>query len=163
MAEIWKPVAGYEGIYEVSNMGRVKSRRKIISSVDDGKGYLRLHLSKNGITKSFRVHRLVAEAFVPNSDVSLKVNHIDGNKKNNRSDNLEWCTQAENVAHAYSNGLSTRNNPRQVKAIDLNGNVQYFTSQCDASRKTGVAQQNISLCCKGKIKSAGGYIWQYIE
>lgn len=161
--EIWKPVVGYEGLYEVSNLGKVKNNKKIISSVDDGNGYLRLHLSKEGKVKSFRVHRLVAEAFIENPYGLPKVNHIDGNKKNNVVDNLEWCTQAENVEHAYSSGLSTRNVPRQVKAIDANGNVQYFTSQCDASRKTGIAQQNISMCCLGKIKSAGGYIWQFIE
>jgi len=160
---MWKDVSGYEGLYEVSNLGRVKSKRKIISSVDDGKGYPRLHLSKDGKAKSFRVHRLVAEAFIPNPDCFPIVNHKDGNKENNTVENLEWCTQLENVEHAYINGFSTRNVPRPVKSIDMHGNVQYFTSQCDAARKTGAAQQNISLCCLGKIKSAGGYVWQFTE
>ena len=176
--EIWKPINGYEGLYEVSNLGRVKSlarihimpngavmkhSEKILVAVDDGKGYLRLHLSKDGKVKSFRVHRLVAQAFIQNSNDFPTVNHIDGNKKNNVMDNLEWCTQAENIAHSYSTVLKTKNYPKAVKATDEFGNVHHFTSQCDAARRTGIAQQNISRCCLGKNKSAGGYVWQYIE
>ena len=175
MVEIWKPIAGYEGFYEVSNLGRVKSMgmaytmngaiinkpSKILSACDDGKGYLRLHLKKNKVSKNHRVHRLVAEAFVDNPLKLPKVNHKDGNKKNNHADNLEWCTQAENVAHAYANGMSKRCVPVPVVAIDEKGNEYYFKSQCEAARKTGIPQQNISSCCNGKLESAGGYKWQF--
>ena len=118
--EIWKPIKGYEGFYEVSNFGRVKSlERKVKANFHFGntrtykerilksgnvKGYQQVTL-RNGISKHEFIHRLVAEAFVPNPKGYKTINHIDGNKKNNCADNLEWCTQKENVRHAWKTGL----------------------------------------------------------
>lgn len=120
--EVWKDIKGYEGLYQVSNFGRVKSvARKIqlkqyakettetIMKLDLNKrGYLYVHLCKNSKYKSYRVHRLVAEAFVENPEHKDQVNHIDRNVLNNKSSNLEWCTNVENMKHAKETGFRMR-------------------------------------------------------
>lgn len=120
--EVWKPIKNYEGLYEVSNFGRVKSmprlkinhggkqltKEKILKGNDFNKGYLKVPLTDNNhVRKYFLIHRLVAEAFIINDNPKEKtdVNHIDGNKKNNCVNNLEWCTRSYNLHHAYENGL----------------------------------------------------------
>lgn len=116
MTEIWKDICGYEGLYQVSTLGRVKSLSKYSGCVfrNDfikktgvkSNGYEVVCLSKNGIKKTYCVHRLVAVAFIPCDDNRLDVNHIDGNKLNNTVVNLEWCSRSENVRHAVSIGLN---------------------------------------------------------
>lgn len=120
MREVWKPIEGYEGLYEVSNFGRIKSLRRDVAipnqrlgtvgyrtyperikpCVKNRYGYYQVTLSKEAKSRTFRVHRLVALAFIPNPDNKPYINHIDGNKKNNRIENLEWCTASENNWHA---------------------------------------------------------------
>ena len=114
--EIWKDIEGYEGKYQVSNYGNVRSLMyhntkgiKRISSLKpatDGKGYLRCALSKNNILTTFKVHRLVAQAFIPNPLNLPQVNHLNGDKQDNRVENLEWCTNSMNQKHAYKIGLT---------------------------------------------------------
>ena len=105
--EIWKPVKGYEGLYEVSNTGLVYShkREKLMKPIITEKGYCVVVLRQDNIAHKCRIHRLVAEAFIPNPDNLPEVNHIDGDKQNNSLDNLEWCTRSENILHAYRTGL----------------------------------------------------------
>tara|TARA_R110000737_G_C14376353_1_gene449735 strand:+ start:168 stop:692 length:525 start_codon:yes stop_codon:yes gene_type:complete len=118
--EEFRDIKGYEGLYQVSNLGRVKSlsrtiykvdgttqtfKDKIRSSTFNGRGYLQLGLTKNGKCKTCKVHRLVSETFIPNIEGKKEVNHLDGNKANNILSNLEWCTPSENVQHAYDTGL----------------------------------------------------------
>ena len=104
-----KDIKGYEGLYSVSSDGRIWSEyTKKYLSPGCTRGYLVVSLSKDGTSKSFKVHRLVAEAFLPNYVEGLVVNHIDGNKQNNLVDNLEFVTQKENVRHSFSMGLSPR-------------------------------------------------------
>lgn len=108
MKEIWKEIINYENKYWVSNLGRIKSNYsggKIISFQKNEDGYFKVSLYKKGKTKSFLVHRLVALHFIPNPRGVNTINHIDGNKENNCVDNLEWCTQKENMIHAEKNGL----------------------------------------------------------
>lgn len=127
--EIWKPIKGFEGLYEVSNLGRVKAlaRKKICNR---GWGWIKEHImkqttansdyyrvpltNKEHIKKYYLVHRLVATSFIPNPKELPQVNHIDGNKLNNRVDNLEWCTRQDNIKHAYKIGL----NPSKKKILE---------------------------------------------
>lgn len=123
--EIWKPIKGYEGLYEVSNLGRVKSldrfvnasiknqkqvlkQGKILKPYKDIRGYLKVSLSKENKRTIKFVHRLVSEAFIPNINNLSQVNHIDGNKVNNHIENLEWCSCKENINHAWAIGLINR-------------------------------------------------------
>lgn len=171
-AEIWKPIAGYEGLYEVSNLGQVRSlpRKNVkggIKSPTETKwGYLICPLWKNGKAKHCSVHRLVAEAFIPNPENKPTVNHIDCNRKNNRADNLEWATQSENVRHSVKLGHYAESGAesKPVFQIERTGQFQNkFRSINEAARITGVSQQSISMCCNGKLKSAGGYLWKFAE
>lgn len=120
--ERWKYIKGYETSYQVSNYGRVKSLEKI--SIINGrvyptkimrchintKKYLDVEICRNGKSHRYRIHRLVAQAFIPNPENKPQVNHIDGNKWNNKVYNLEWCNNSENQQHAFKNGLNTRKN-----------------------------------------------------
>lgn len=106
--EIWKDVVGYEGLYQVSNLGRVRNikRLNILKPHYDGQHrYLQVCLCKNGHPKNLLLHRVVAKTFIPSELDNLEVNHKDGNKTNNNVDNLEWCTRSENLEHAVNNGL----------------------------------------------------------
>ena len=131
MSEIWKDIEGYEGLYQVSNRGRVKSLERIVMRKNgrpysvpelikerqiDHKGYDRIGLNKNGKKKRFFVHRLVLQAFNPSSDETLEVNHIDGNKLNNNVENLEWVTSSENSIHAFENNLHNHQGERNTNA-----------------------------------------------
>lgn len=107
MSEEWRPVRGYEGLYEVSNIGRIKSLRNniVLKQLDSGNGYFKVLFSKCGKVRSFWVHRLVASAFVPNPNDLPVVDHLDGNKRNNNAENLDWCTSGDNSRRAWNNGL----------------------------------------------------------
>ena len=105
MNEEWRDIEGYEGLYQVSNLGRVKSKRGILKPRITPKGYLRIQLSKGGNRKDKFVHVLVAETFLCKYDRTLQVNHIDGNKENNKVNNLEWCNCKDNMEHSYEIGL----------------------------------------------------------
>ena len=111
MPEVGKPIPGYEGLYEVSNHGRISNFRKVLKTYKINSGYVAFKLQKDGKRKSILLHRLVAELFVPNPNGKPEVNHIDGNKENNRADNLEWVSSSENKSHAKASGLWTYNEP----------------------------------------------------
>ena len=173
MKEIWKEIKGYRGRYQVSNLGTVRSmpasmtcRKKILKPHKSGKGYLSCGLSKDGIRKSFYIHRLVAEYFITNYDDKPQVNHIDGNKLNNCASNLEWCTPKENIQHSVRTGLSPLGkNHHSNKAIhqftmEMEFVAEYYSIR-QASNATGIYYCGISLCLSGKYKHSGGYIWKY--
>lgn len=174
--EIWKDIAGYEGLYKVSNLGRVKSlnynrtRKERLFDLHLRRGYLYVVLSKNCISKKFSVHRLVATTFIENPDNLPQVNHKDEDKTNNRVDNLEWCTAEYNINYGTHNarGLKTlklRNRkkaPKEVLQFTKDGKfVNEYPSIHEAGRCTLINQGNIWACCDGRYKSAGGYIWKY--
>lgn len=126
MNEIWKSIVGYEGLYEVSNLGNVKSldkvdtlgrfrKGKIMSQSLHKDGYLQLSISKNGVSSKKLIHRLVAEAFLEKVNGKDKINHIDGNKLNNSVINLEWCTDKENSEHAWKHGLNKITDEQKAK------------------------------------------------
>lgn len=177
--EVWKDIAGYEGLYQVSNLGRVKRDGRIKTlSVDRG-GYLYVWLSKHSKMKCLKVHRLVADAFIENPNGKRTVNHIDGNKKNNQVDNLEWATHSENIIHANKTGLRVVTEA-QRKAASINGKKtcdknrkkksvycskdgikQEFESAHAGARSVGGSPSPIVQCCKGKKKTYKGYEWGY--
>ena len=163
MREIWKPINGYEGLDEISNTGRVNSliSGRILKTCPNNKGYLYVRLTKDGQHKAFSVHRLVANAFIPNTERMEQVNHIDGNKQNNYSENLEWCNDLQNRTHAYKNGLRKMKTIIGIEMISTDGNyIKEFPSISEASRETGINIGNISRCCSGGCKTADGYVFR---
>ena len=164
--EIWKEVNidGYR-TYEVSNLGNVRNSdtdELLALSTKNGYKYITLR-RKNNKDKSFRVHRLVAITFIPNDNPKRKryVNHKDGNKTNNKVSNLEWITPSNNSKHAIENGLIKRL-VRKVHQYDQEGNlIKTFNSIKEASKEIGINSTTISAVCRGRMKLAGGFIWQY--
>ena len=191
--EIWKDVVGYEGYYQVSNLGRVRSLDRVITDkrgvvknhkgfvkklTPGNHGYMTAELSRDGKHTRCLVHRLVAEAFIPNKENLPSINHKDENKHNNHVGNLEWCT------HKYNNGYGTApdrtrdkirelGQMRAVVQLSLSGEkINEYESISDASRKTGVSLHGIWKAANGgynahgkwvRINMAGGYKWGYSE
>lgn len=165
MEEIWKPVVGYEGLYEVSNLGRVKSliTSRILKPGRHNIGYLIVSLTINKKSRMRYVHRLVAEAFIPNPDNLSVINHKDEDKTNNHYLNLEWCTQKYN--NHYSKvweKSSLIKNKKPILQFTKDGEfVAEYPSGYSAYKLTNIHQTSISACCRGKLKSAGDYIWRF--
>lgn len=174
MKEVWKDIQGFEGLYQISNLGRVKSlnynktgREQILVASPqhkDGSGYLSVALHNKGSQKSHYVHRLVAQAFIPNPQNLTEVNHRDEDKHNNVASNLEWCTKGYNLKYGTHNERSGRSRSKSVLQYTLDGQliVEHYGTR-EASRHTGIPQSCIQRCCKGAYNSAGGYIWKYKE
>ena len=161
--EIWKPIKGYEGLYEVSNLGRVKNIKsnrilKLYKDKRKGKEYLRVCLYKNKKSKKYYVHRLVAEAFLPNPYKLPQVNHKDENKTNNNVDNLEWCTNEYNHNYGTINeriSKSQINHPLKsypVDIYDLDMNfIETLPSSMEVERKYKIPHSHVSICCNGGV------------
>lgn len=175
MDEIWKDIEGYEGLYQVSNLGRVKAFAKKglwqdrILSCANSFGYRMIYLRKNGRRNYHAVHRLVAKSFIPNPKKLPFVNHKNEKKDDNRVDNLEWCDAKYNTN--YGTGIkrrakaqTNRHGSISVVQCSLDGSViTEYPSMMEASRKTNVPPRAICACCKNYQKSAFGYIWKYKE
>ena len=155
--EEWKPVYGYDGIYEVSNSGKVRSMKAELLPYKRGRNYLSVKLCNAHGQKSFTVHRLVAIAFCEKLNGYDCVNHINGNKDDNRAKNLEWCTNTENVRHAFLNGLNTRSE-RPVIRTDTK---ERFRSTSEAARSIGVPPREVIRCCRRQRGSINGIIFDY--
>lgn len=181
--EEWKDVKGYEGIYQVSSMGRVKALAKhvrtatgarflperIISPIVQHSGYAHVGLWWGGVCKQSRLHRLVAEAFCDNGDPIRKtqVNHINEDKLDNRACNLEWCTPKYNTNFGGCISRRTHGREKGVVCFDkaTRATIMTFKSQAEANAWCGVARNNshISQCCTGRQKTAYGYCWGYAQ
>lgn len=163
-----KDIQGYEGIYSVADNGEVFSHRsQKILKPDNVRGYMQVTLYKDGKSRRYKVHRLVAEAFIPNPRNLPLVNHKDEDKGNNAADNLEWCT-AE-----YNNKFGTRTNrskdtqiqnaptQKRTKCVVCIETGDLYVSTKEAERITGIYHSHISRCCGGTEKKAGGFRWRY--
>ena len=179
MNEIWKDIKGYEGMYQVSNLGRVKSLEKTVAAKNGSKrtirqrilkpkternGYLRVPLNSKGKIKFFYVHRLVCKAFHENPKNKPEVNHINENKLDNRAYNLEWVTRKENCNHGTHNERVAKAQSKPVGQYTRDGKlIKVWQSAMEVQRQLGFSQSPISAVARGKRKTAYGYIWKYIE
>lgn len=178
MTEIWKDVEGYEGCYQVSNFGRVKSlgngnarnpnfqKERIMKASKNKYGYFRICLCKDGKHKYYSIHRLVAIAFIPNPNNLPQVNHKDECKTNNRVDNLEWCSVKYNMTYATRIQRfieSDTNNPKKSKKVLCIETGVIYPSTKQVEREFGFSHNNISYACSGKYKQAYGFHWKYID
>lgn len=171
--EIWKDIEGYEELYQVSNLGRIRSldryvgykgikKRLIKGSLKIGtvtqKGYVKVTLFKNGKGTTREIQRIVAETFINNPDCKEQVNHIDGDKQNNRVDNLEWCSPKENTIHAKK---VLKKGIKRVNQYDLQGNfIRSFSSIKEAGEVTNIPRCSISNVVCGRRNKAGKYKWK---
>lgn len=167
LEEIWLPIKGFEGQYEVSSFGRVRSLNykhtgqvRVLSQTKDKFGYLQISLYKNGKEKRYLVHRLVAAAFIPNWFDDPQVNHIDEDKTNNNVYNLEWCDSRYNLTYG-SRKISNIKKSKKILQLTKTGElVREWPSTMEAGRN-GYNKGNIYLCCIGKRQYCKGYIWRY--
>ena len=165
MNEEWKPIAGLEGLYEVSNLGRVKSIRsnKIMTPRMLRIGYARVTLPLKTGRRDCYIHRLVAEAFCFKPEGCNVVNHIDFDKRNNKASNLEWTTQKENVFHSMRNDRM-KGFPKFRSVIGTKDNEEKtYATVHEAALATGCDHSMITKCCKGKNHSTHGFTWRYAE
>ena len=178
--ENWKDVEGYEGLYQVSNLGNIKSlnylhtgKAKNMKKYFHNSGYLAVDLWKKGKGERRFVHKLVAESFIANPNNYSIVNHIDGNKLNNYASNLEWCTQQHNVQEGFKLGRKgsflgkfgeKHNRSKEILQLDLYGNIiKKWSCASEVQRKLGFGQANIRNCCVGRCKTSYGFIWRDVN
>jgi hypothetical protein len=176
--ECWLPIPDYEGLYEISNLGRVKSlprqinafenkkkytKKKILKNNKNIRGYDSVVLCKNTEHKQTLVHRLVCLVYKNDIDKTLSVNHINGIKDDNRIENLEYVTAKENTWHMRNVlGYRNENDYIAINQYDLKGRfIKKYKSIMEASRQTGTYSANISACAKGKLKKTNNFIWRY--
>lgn len=178
MEEIWKDVKDYEGLYQISNYGRVKSLARtahskysdrqlkeiIMSPKTTRFGYYAVRLCKNGKKKDFLVHRLVAQAFIPNNFNLPQINHKDENRKNNNVENLEWCDASYNINYGNRNKKVSEKISRKVAKYDLEGNLlKVYKSMTEAQNENGIWHSEIGKCCRKISKTASNFMWEYAD
>jgi hypothetical protein len=173
MKEIWKDIEGFEGLYQVSNLGRVKSfdttdklgrirKGRVLKPHRHPQGYLLVTLCKNGKHKNHKTHRVVAQAFIPNPENKPEVNHIDENKTNNNVNNLEWSTRKENLNHGTRTERMAKTQSIPIIATNIKtGEFREFYGISECARQLGLNQAHITDVLKGRRKQTGGYTFKY--
>ena len=176
--EVWRPIKGFEGYYECSSFGNIRSidrvivdvygkpfhkKGRILKSRELNQGYLTVGLSKNNYVKNYLIHRLIAQTFLPNPQNYTEVNHKDENTSNNRVDNLEWCSPKYNANYGTRNKRVAEKQYKSVNQYTLDGVlIKIWESARVACKELGYkSRSNIQNCCKGRYKSAYGFIWKY--
>jgi hypothetical protein len=172
--ETWKEIKDYEGLYEISSLGNVRSldrkvlskrkygdkmvylKSKPIKTIVDSLGYCRISLCKNGTVKAHKIHKLVCESFKIGNG---QINHIDGNKKNNKVDNLEFCTSKENNYHAFITNLRP---DKYRKTIVCNENNEVYKGVMDCAKKLNISHTMVSSHLRGNCKNIKGYTFKYL-
>ena len=169
--EIWKDIEGYEGLYQVSDLGRVRSldredaqgrriKGTVLAGSLNGKGYLKVSLCRDGDVEGKLIHRLVAEAFLDNPDNFPQVNHKDENKTNNVVSNLEWCSALYNNMYGTRNKRIAKANERPVYVVTRSGHRYYLGSVKEAAKIFGLCPQGITHCLHGRAKHHHGYSFE---
>lgn len=155
-----KDIKGYEGKYAITSCGKVWSYRskKFLKSCKDRSGYLAVTLCKDGTRKNYNIHRLVADAYLPNPNNLPQVNHKDENKTHNYINNLEWCDSTYNVNYGTRNKRVSRARSKTVICVETN--IVYY-SPVEVEQTLGIGASSIRKCCRGKLHTAGGYHWRY--
>lgn len=164
--EIWKDIPGYEGLYQASNLGRIRSLKydkvRIMKPQRSGKGYYKVILCLNSVFSHARIHRLVWSAFNGPIPEGLEINHKDEDKANNALLNLELVTRKENVTYGTAIARASKKRSKQVIQFDKNGNfIKEWPSSNEIQRQLGYSASNIRNCCGNFIHSAYGFIWKY--
>jgi hypothetical protein len=174
--EIWRDVPGYEGLYQVSDHGNVRSlnwrnlgHARNLYLKEHNRGYRHVELRKNGKAKAFTVHRLVAMAFIPNPNNYPVINHKDENKANNAADNLEWCNMSQNMKHTISlhqdryhvEGKPFYRTEKVIQMSQTGEQLKVWDNLITIKRETGWSQWSIDQCCRGIRKTAYGYTWRF--
>ena len=160
MEEVWKDIKGYEGLYQVSSLGKVKNLKynKILKRTINKGGYMVVSLSKNNKSKKYYVHRLVAQTFIENNIV----NHKNFNKLDNRVENLEWCSQEYNAMHSYLNGRTPLPPAQEPKRIIRNDGKIYNSIE-EAGKDMKINPSIICNQLKGRQKTVKGYVFTYLK
>lgn len=189
MDTVWKDVVGFEELYEVSCQGKIRNKNngRLLNGWTIKKGYIQVALRKNKKSYFMLVHRIVAEAFIPNPDRKEFVDHINTITSDNRVENLRWCNYTENnnnpttrrknsiaktgknnplygKTHKKETILKMRNSAKNISVVQISKSgttLNVWNSMCEAERETGIPQGNITKCCQRKRNTAGGYIWEY--
>ena len=166
MNEIYKDIQGYEGKYQISNLGNVYSliTNKILKPRLTLDGYYQVDLCKNGVKKHLYVHRLVAQSFLDNPKNYKIVNHKDENSTNNIVSNLEWCNSTYNNNYGNCKRKISEANSIKINQYDMDGNfIKQWNSMKEASETLKLSRGNICLCCEGIRNKTGGYRWRYLD
>ena len=157
-----KDILNYEGLYAITSCGKVWSYRsqKFLKSRKNNEGYLHVDLYKDGKRKSYLIHRLVAEVYIPNPENKTDVNHKNEIPTDNYVNNLEWTTHKENMNYGNRNAKIAAKLSKPVYCVELN---KVFPSTAEAGRQLGISNSHISKCCRGILKTCGGYHWNYLQ
>ena len=161
----WREVKEYSN-YEVNQLGEIrhKKRQKILKPRDNNGGYQYVNFKINGKNTNFAVHRIVANAFIPNPNGYTEVNHKDYNKKNNCVDNLEWVSSSQNKQHSYLKQENKKSRGKAVNQYTKEGIfLKTFDSVSDAAKELGCCVAAISNCCLGRTKTSQGFQWSFVE